>query len=197
MKDIILEIEGYRPYNEQEEVDKEIILSFIKENEDAFSRENKIAHMTSSCFIVNAAMDKVLLCFHNIYQSWSFFGGHADGDKDFLHVSLKEAKEETGLKHIIPYDDQIFSLECLAVSGHRKKNKYVSSHLHYNVTYLLIADEDEKLIVKEDENSSLAWFDLDDVLKVSNEKWFVNNVYPKMISKIKALKEKSVKQVLK
>ena len=35
---------------------------------------------------------------------------------------------------------QIYSLEILSVDGHEKWGRYVSSHLHLNVTYLLEAD---------------------------------------------------------
>lgn len=38
------------------------------------------------------------------------------------------------------------------------RGAYVPSHLHLNVTYLLEADEEERLRLKEDENSGVAWF---------------------------------------
>ena len=42
--------------------------------------------------------------------------------------------------------------------GHEKKGKYVPSHLHLNVTYLLEADDTESLHIKQDENSAVNWF---------------------------------------
>lgn len=187
--DIIREIEEYTPYNEQERKDKELMLWFLKSNPNAFDRENTIAHMTASCFIVDPAMEKTLFCFHRIYQSWSWLGGHADGDKDLLKVALKEAREESGLTHIRPYDSKIFSIESLCVNGHVKRGHYVSSHLHFNVTYLLVADMNETLHIKEDENSSLRWFALDDILKASSEPWFVEHIYPKLIEKTKQIRK--------
>ena len=41
------QIEEYKPYNEQEEKDKRLILDWIRNNENAFSRENTVAHMTA------------------------------------------------------------------------------------------------------------------------------------------------------
>ena len=183
------QIEEYVPYDEQEEKDKSMILSFIKGHPDAFLRENEIGHMTASCFIVNEEMTKALLCFHKIYNSWSWLGGHADGDEDLLNVAMKEAKEESGLRNIRPYDGKIFSLETLCVNGHFRKGRYVSSHLHLNVTYLLVASETEKLKIKEDENSGLAWFWLDEVCSASSEPWFVKFIYPKLIEKVRMLKQ--------
>ena len=41
-------LEKYVPYNEQEEMDKKLIIDFISDNEDAFLRDNKLAHITAS-----------------------------------------------------------------------------------------------------------------------------------------------------
>ncbi|EPZ55371.1 NUDIX domain protein [[Clostridium] sordellii ATCC 9714] len=77
--------------------------------------------MTSSGFIVNKNRDKVLMIHHNIYNSWGWTGGHADGDSDLLHVAIKEAREETGLKNVRPITNEICSIEILPVSAHVKK----------------------------------------------------------------------------
>mgnify|MGYP007047245902 CR=1 FL=1 len=42
-------------------------------------------------------------------------------------------------------------MESLTVDGHVKKGKYVSSHLHFNITYLLEADPEEAVSIKADE----------------------------------------------
>ena len=76
---LIDQIEKYKPYNEQEEKDKILILDWIRNNENAFSRENAVAHMTASAWVVNRERTKVLMVYHNIYNSWSWLGGHADG----------------------------------------------------------------------------------------------------------------------
>ena len=45
-EDSIRQIENYPPFNEQEEKDKALILGWISNNENAFSRENTVAHIT-------------------------------------------------------------------------------------------------------------------------------------------------------
>ena len=77
---LINQIKEYKPYNEQEERDKILILDWIRNNENAFSRENTVAHMTASAWVVNRERTRVLMVYHNIYNSWSWLGGHADGD---------------------------------------------------------------------------------------------------------------------
>ena len=94
MKKLIEKIEKYVPYNEQEENDKEMILNYINTFEDTLTRENKMCHFTSSSWIVNKERTKVLMIYHNIYQSWAWTGGHCDGDQNIEHVALKEATEE-------------------------------------------------------------------------------------------------------
>lgn len=184
MKDLIWQIENYIPFNEQEEKDRKQMLSLLLKEDNIFYRENQLCHMTASAWVVNKERTKVLMAYHNIYQSWSWLGGHADGDTNLLQVALKEAKEESGLKNVEPVTDAIYSLEILTVDGHEKKGSYVSSHLHLNVTYLLEADENQPLTICANENSQVSWFSLNEAILQSSEPWFQTRVYPKLIKKI-------------
>lgn len=183
-EDSIRQIENYPPFNEQEEKDKALILGWISNNENAFSRENTVAHITASAWVVNKDRSKVLMVYHNIYNSWSWMGGHADGETDLLSVAIWEVKEEAGISNVRPVSEEIFSLESLTVDGHVKKGNYVSSHLHLNITYLLEADSEEQVSVKADENSGVMWFSLEDALEKSTEPWFVVHIYSKLIKKM-------------
>lgn len=182
---LLKSIKKYKPFNEQEEMDKTLILNWIENNENAFLRENAVAHITASAWVVNKDRSKVLMVYHNIYNSWSWLGGHADGETDLLSVAVREVKEEAGISNVRPVSDEIFSLESLTVDGHVKRGKYVSSHLHLNVTYLLEADSEESVSIKEDENSGVAWFSPEEALKKSTEPWFVEHVYGKLVEKMK------------
>ena len=126
------------------------------------------------------------MAWHNIYSSWSWLGGHADGETDLLCVALREAREESGLVHVRPASEDIFSLEILTVDGHEKRGKYVHSHLHLNITYLLEADEADELRDKPDENSGVKWFSLDDAVAASVEPWMQRRVYEKLNAKLRA-----------
>ena len=181
------EIARYQPFNEQEQRDKQEILHFLERNDDAFLRQNRIAHMTASAWVVNPGRDKVLMVYHRIYDSWSWTGGHADGEEDLLAVALRELAEETGVTHVRPVSKDIFSLETVTVDGHEKRGEYVPSHLHLNVTYLLEADDTQALRVCEDENKGVAWFGLDEALQASTEPWFVKRIYGKLNEKLKKM----------
>lgn len=180
-------IEKYKPKCEQEIVDKQAILHFIERNDDVLSRNNLIAHLTSSAIVVNKDMTKVLFAYHNIYDSWAWVGGHNDGDPNLLEVAIKEAKEETGVKNIHPYSEDIFMIDIVNVNRHMKHGKFIPDHLHLNATFLLIADESNELIIKEDENSGVRWFNINEVLDyVSEDKMKV--VYQKALDEIKKIR---------
>ncbi len=184
---LVAQIEGYRPVNAQEAQDQRLILSCLERCEDVFLRSNALCHMTASAWIVNPQRDRVLMAYHNIYKSWSWLGGHADGEENLLQVALREVREESGLTQVRPVLEDILSLEVLTVDGHRKRGQYVSSHLHLNLTYLIEADDSEPLAVKPDENSSLAWFAPEDAVAASTEPWFRENVYSKLNARLRAL----------
>lgn len=156
-------IENYQAFDEQEKQDQKVILKYLDLFDDMLVRENDLIHLTASGWILNSAHDKVLMIYHNIYDSWGWTGGHADGDADLLHVALKEAQEETGIQTFQVLSDEILALDILPVWRHVKRGKPVSSHQHANITYLLEADEHEKLIVKPDENQGVKWIPLDEI----------------------------------
>lgn len=178
-------IENFIPYNEQEEVDKKIMLNYIKDFDDVLTRQNEYGHFTSSAFVLNKDRSKILMAYHRIYNSWAWVGGHSDGDNDLLYVAMKEAKEETGIKNVVPISKDIYSLELINVNGHEKRGKYVGSHVHLNVTYLLEADENEEIHIKEDENSGVRWIPINKILESSSEPWVRDRVYAKIIDKMK------------
>ena len=178
----IEQIEKYNPVDEQEKKNKEIILDFINKNDDVLVRDNEIENITRSGIIVNKLRTKVLMIHHNIYNSWGWTGGHADGDSDLIYVSIKEAKEETGIKEARPITNDICSIDILPVNAHIKRGKYVASHLHLSVAYILEADENEELVVKEDENSDVKWVDIDNVLELTSED-HMKTVNKKLINK--------------
>lgn len=187
IEDLKKQIAHYKPYNEQEEKDKKTMLKYIKSFDDVLTRNNEIAHFTASSWTTNKERTKILMLYHNIYKSWTWSGGHADGESNLLGTAIRELKEETGVKNVNPIGDGIASLEVLCVDGHVKRGKYVSTHIHLNLTYFLEVDEEEVLRMKPDENSGVKWVNIEDVEKVSREEWYKENIYRKLNTKLKEL----------
>lgn len=177
------QIKAFHPYNAQEKQDQIVMLEYIKQFDDILTRENLFGHISSSPWIVNEDFTKVLMIYHNIYDSWGWCGGHADGDKDLLSVAIREGKEETGVD-ILPLTRDILAIDILPVPPHVKRGSFVSSHVHLNVTYLCMAKEDAPLRIKPDENSGVRWVPIEDInTLVSEEEMKI--VYAKLIEKAK------------
>ncbi|HNZ77228.1 MAG TPA: NUDIX hydrolase [Bacilli bacterium] len=191
MKKYREQIEKFVPTCEQEKEDKKLILECIDIYQDKIlTRETKIAHLTASGLILNHDFTKILMVYHNIYHSWSWTGGHVDGNFDLFEVALKEAKEEVGVNNLKAFSKDMISLEILPVYGHIKREQYVSCHLHLNVTYVFIADENEKTKAKEDENSGVMWIKESELEKYCSETEMIP-VYRKIIhSALKIKKER-------
>ena len=163
------QIRAFRPSCAQERADRELMLRAMEQYNDLLTRDNPVMHFTASSWIVSPARDRVLMVYHNIYRSWSWTGGHADGEPDMLTVAVKEAMEETGLRALTPVTPEAFSLEILNVAAHVKRGRHVSAHLHLNLTYLLEGDPSASLRCAPEENSSVAWFDPDLAIESSRE----------------------------
>ena len=182
--ELAAQIAAYIPFNEQEAHDKDLLLRWLNSGTDIYTRENAAAHLTASAWVVSPDRQQVLMVYHNIYQSWSWMGGHADGERDLLGVARREVLEESGLKELKLLSPDIFSLEILTVDGHIKRGSYVSSHLHLNVTYLFEADPSQVTAIKPDENSGVGWFPVAELPNKVSEPWFLQWIYSKLSQKV-------------
>ena len=185
------DLRAFSPSCEQEAADRDFILQRLASDPEAFDRTSP-AHMACSIWTVNPTFTQTLLVYHNIYDSWSWVGGHADGELDLAAVAARELAEETGVTRARLVDagaGGIASLEVLTVDGHVKRGHYVGSHLHLNVTYLFVADPSLALRKKPDENSGVRWVALDEVFALSSEPWMCERVYEKLIARTRELRD--------
>lgn len=86
-------------------------------------RSCELFHLTASSMIFNRERTKVLMAYHNIFQSWAWTGGHADGEPDGLVTALKEAREETGIQTIRPLQKELAAVDILEVRRHIKRGQ--------------------------------------------------------------------------
>lgn len=185
MFDYSREIKLYAAESEQEASDRLVVETYLNEIGDfILSRESKLAHLTSSAIILNKSMTKMLMVHHNIYNTWTWVGGHNDDNPNCFQVAMDEAKEETGLQTLICLENRAQSLEILPVKGHVKRGKYVSAHLHLNLSYVFFAEEFQEIAHKADENSAVKWVLLTELDEYSNEPEMIE-VYLKLIRKAK------------
>ncbi len=182
-------IENYKPINMQEEKDKEVILEYLSYFDNLLTRDNNFAHFTSSAFIVNQDYTKVLMAYHNIYKSYAWLGGHMDGEKDFVKVAIKEAQEESSITNLKLITNDIISLDVIDVVGHFKRNKWITPHVHLNITYLFIANDNDFIKEKLDENKCVKWIPIKEIDNFVNEENMLI-IYHKIIDKMEKLIKK-------
>ncbi len=180
MAEYVEELQQFVPGCAQEAADRETMLTYIRTfPKNILTRDNIFAHVTASSMILNETGDKVLMIYHNIYRSWSWTGGHADGESEPLQTALREAREETGIRDLNVLGG-LAAVDILPVWGHVKKGKYVSSHQHLNYSYLFVADENQPLRIKEDENSQVGWIAIRDLRQMVSEPDMIP-IYEKLI----------------
>ena len=180
------EIENYEPFNEQEIADKKYFLKFIKTFDDTLTRNNLFGHFTASAFGVNKSRTKMVMVYHIINDGWIYPGGHADGESNLLSVAIREVNEETGLKTKV-LSNKIFAIQANPVQSHIKKSKFVSAHTHFDVIYLLEADDSTPLSYREDESKGVKWISFNDLDKEDIVP-FIKPIYKKLIDKLKNYK---------
>jgi 8-oxo-dGTP pyrophosphatase MutT (NUDIX family) len=181
-------IETFQATTEQEAKDQALMLEFMKRHPDVLTRANLAGHLTSSVFIMNVKKTKVLFGFHNIYQSWGWFGGHHDGMEDCLEVALKEAREETGIAVYESIPSAPISLDVITVNNHYKNGEFIPDHLHLNVTYGLLTSEKQVLTYNDQEHSGIKWFLIEEYLDHVKEER-MKPIYQKIVQRMLASDE--------
>ena len=186
------EIEQFVPGCEQEEADRDLILELCDQyGDDILNRTTRVAHMTASSMIFNKERTKVLMAYHNIYDSWAWTGGHSDGEPDALVTALKEAEEETGISNLKMLKQGAAAIDILEVKNHVKRGKFVSPHLHLNLAYVFEADENADIHICESENSNVGWIRIDELEEKVSEKHMLP-VYRKIVERVTGYEKSNV-----
>ena len=100
---------------------------------------------------------------HNIYKCWAPLGGHADDNTNLYEVAFQESKEESGLDDVRFVNEDILGIAILPVEQHVKRGKIVPFHLHFDVRYLLEANDTDVLNFEQKEVSDAQRFSVDKI----------------------------------
>ena len=154
------------------------MLSFIEDEKNHFSRSNHHGHFTGSAWILNPDKSKILMTYHKKIGKWLQLGGHADGEKDLLKVSQREAIEESGMNNFVTLSNEIFDMDIHEFPAIGSDPK----HLHYDIRFLLEADPDKESLTISNESHDVAWIPLDQIAHYNSEKSIM-----RMVDKTKIL----------
>lgn len=153
-----------------------VFQTFITANPKCFERSHLVGHMTGSACVVNRSLTKVLLTHHRKLGLWLQLGGHADGNPDLPEVAMTEAHEESGLTklHFLPYERTAFGESWSTPLPFDLDDHFIpanikdSAHQHYDVRFLIVADDQEQHSVSE-ESHDVRWFSLEEARAVTPE----------------------------
>lgn len=172
----------YEPKSDLEITDLAYISDAIAHYGSGLFTRHPAMHFSASAMIFNPSMTKTLLIYHKLYDSWGWTGGHMDGETDFLTVAIKEAQEETGLVELKPLYSKPISIEVLPVWFHYKHGRPISSHLHLNASFVLIADEHAAHKQNMTETNGVQWVDISEIRSYVTEPQMLP-IYDKIIER--------------
>ena len=185
--DIKTQLLRFAPQTEEEaQVRQKMLAAWEAHGKTLLYRQNEQAHFTASALLLNPAMDKTLMVHHHLFHTFTWTGGHADGEENLLYTAIREAREETGVQQVYPLSTEVLSLDILQVPAHNKKGKPIPAHVHYSVAYGLIVPEKQPVFAKPDENSAVRWIAMRDLRDYCAEPHMLL-LYEKLYRRMKAL----------
>lgn len=133
-------------------------------------------HFAVSGFVLNEAQDKVLMVYHKKLGVWVIPGGHLEPNEYPHEGAKREVLEETGVEvkivsltsdNIRVNSEKEFVIPtpmlCLSETIPAKGDK--PEHIHLDLIYLAIADENQTLKKQETEVNDVKWMTFDEILK--------------------------------
>jgi 8-oxo-dGTP pyrophosphatase MutT (NUDIX family) len=158
--------------DEKEAHDITTMQKLIQAHSNIMAQNCEIGHITGSALIIDGTQartgGRVLLHHHRTLKRWLQMGGHADYEKDFAQVALREASEESGLddlaflpkpdpqNDILPID---FDIHTIPASKGRPE------HLHLDWRYVLVTHQPDDVAPPKDESQKWQWLSFDEALK--------------------------------
>jgi 8-oxo-dGTP pyrophosphatase MutT (NUDIX family) len=149
-------LSAYEPQGAAERADLARIREVAGAGPDPWSRSIAL-HLTGSAVIVHPGSDRVLLRWHERQHAWLQVGGHGDpGESDPLEITLREAREETGLADLVPWPDATL-VHAVIVGVPARADE--PAHEHADLRFML-ATGDPAAARPERETAPLRWLTL-------------------------------------
>ena len=118
-------------------------------------------HFCASTFIIDPNTKRILLVKHKKNRRWTQPGGHIEGNETPEEAALREAYEETGM-HIrllgerFPREDDF--IRPLGIQKNRRTTEDGETHMHVDIIYAAVPNEEKPLILNTEESDDINWF---------------------------------------
>lgn len=138
---LITQLEAYQPFDNHEESNRVAILTFLKTQDEPFSRRNLAGHITGSAVLVDTSHTAMALIWHQKLGRWLQPGGHCEPDIDAttIQTALRELVEETTIApeklHLI--NERPFDVDAHVIPAKAGEPQ----HIHYDIRYLFMTDK--------------------------------------------------------
>lgn len=170
---IISALHAHTPADREEENHRDQMIGFVSSHPSCWwKRATAPGHVTGSAWILNFEHTHALLLHHRKLNRWVQPGGHLDDtDASPCAGAMREAREETGIQDLRVADDALFDVDIHVIPARPAragKNETEPAHLHYDVRYLIIAEEDHVTISAESLDAK--WMSLQDLVQPAFER---------------------------
>lgn len=130
-------------------------LSHLALHPDALERSGPPAHLTASCLVLDANLERVLLAHHRKADAWFQMGGHLEPDDSGLRAAAwREAAEESGL------DELTLTADPVDLDRHVLAGAFGRCREHLDVRFAAIAPRGAIPQVSS-ESFAVRWFPLE------------------------------------
>ena len=164
MFNLINELNRYIPFDDKEKENVDIVLNYLENNTNCYSRTNLSGHVTAGGLVVDGK-GNVLLNHHKLSGLWFQFGGHCDGESDCISVAKREIFEESGIQDCKLISNGIYDIDVQKIGYNAKKKE--PEHYHYDINFLFLVND--KNFVVSDESSEIKWVTINEAKSLTNK----------------------------
>lgn len=151
----------YVPFDELERTDLEKFREFVANFQNRiYDRAPNQPVITASAIVVNPDFSKILIMHHKLHGFYKQFGGHADGNSNLVWVASDELSDEAGASGKL-LSKNPFDLIRWNFPEMTKNNVFYPSHDCFDIAFLFMMSEKEKLRPNKKEVLDTKWESLE------------------------------------
>lgn len=180
-KTLLAQLKAYQSSYQEEMAFKERFISLVQHHDNCFDRSLLKGHITGSAWIVDESMGFAFMTHHAKLNRWLQPGGHADGDENVARVALTEALEETGMKDLKLYSQEVFDLDIHVIP----ERKGIPEHEHFDIRFIIQVEKNTPFQISEESNE-LAWISFEKLSEETDE----NKSILRMVEKTRNVERK-------